>query len=435
MPGTRVPQSLKGLWGSDAVQMPTPVTHMDQKTATEQKAQIPKPVKRAAQLDNYKTGSIGRVASEKGLSRPDMEALLEEVLPHLPEAQTFHWDADINGIVVRLVTNSRHQFDFWVENWLPAAQGVKPHGRLYSVSGVPGKQPHAYYCPELDTALFVNTEYYGQCKSWALGLAAAVLERKFETHSIHGAAAEVGGKGVVLIAPTGTGKTTQVNRLMQHPKGKVIGDDWVYITVPRDHPEDEPLVVYQPEQALYVRTENAESEPWLIPIFDNCRLENVVTEKGTCESPSCEKGHCMFEYGYDYCYWGFGNSRALLPREWMKGPQKVADTTPIDLIVLLRRDDESPACVELDEDSLVKLLREGRTMIRPGAGPREKWGTYGSEPWYNPYLLVPDDDKQEYFFREEAKRAKSIVVNTGLESETIGRTFQRILEHLGVDEA
>jgi hypothetical protein len=416
--------------------MATPVTTMPQKTATQQRsaARIPKPTKKASELDNFKTGSTGRVDSTKDLSRSRMEALLDEVLPHLPESQTFTWDADINGIVVRLVTNSRHQFDFWVENWLPAPTGVKPHGHLYSVSGVPEHEPHAYYSPELDTALFVNTEYYGQCKSWALGLAAAVLERKFETHSIHGAAAEVDGKGIVLIAPTGTGKTTQVNRLMQHPKGKVIGDDWVYITVPKDHPDEEKLTVYQPEQALYVRTENAESEPWLIPIFDNCRLENVVTDKGVCESPSCQKGHCMFNFGYDYCYWGFGNSRALLPREWMMGKKKVADTTPIDLIVLLRRDNESPAIEELDEESLVALLREGRTMIRPGAGPREKWGTYGSEPWYNPYLLVPDADKQEYFFRQEAKRAKSIVINTGLESETIEQTFQRILEHLGVEE-
>lgn len=407
---------------------------MDQKSATQERARIPEPTKKAADLDNFKTGSTGRVGSKKDLSRADMEALLDEVLPHLPIEQTFEWDADINGIVVRLVTNSRHQFDFWVENWLPAPPGVRPHGFLYSVSGVPDKEPHAYYCPSLDTALFVNTQYYGQCKSWALGLAAAVLERKFETHSIHGAAAEVDGKGIVLIAPTGTGKTTQVNRLMQHPKGKVIGDDWVYITVPKNHPEGDKLSVYQPEQALYVRTENAEAEPWLIPIFDNCRLENVVTDKSQCESPSCEKGHCMFEYGYDYCYWGFGNSRALLPREWMKGKEKVADTTPIDLFVLLRRDDESPAFVELNPDELVNLLREGRTMIRPGAGPREKWGTYGSEPWYNPYLLAPDHEKQEYFFREEGKRSTAIVVNTGLESETIERTYERILDALGVDE-
>ncbi|MBW3583860.1 MAG: hypothetical protein KY455_12265 [Euryarchaeota archaeon] len=410
-------------------------TTMTTQTATQDwAAQYPKPTKTAAELDNFHTGSTGRVDSTKDLDAAAMERLLDEHLPHLPQAQTFRWDADIDGIIVRLVTNSRHQFDFWVENWKPAPPGIKPHGFLYSVNGIPDKEPHAYYSPDRDTALFVNTEYYGQCKSWALGLAAVVLERKFNTHSIHGAAALIGGKGVVLIAPTGTGKTTQVNRLMQHPQGKVVGDDWVYITVPKDIGPEERLHVYQPEQALYVRTENAEAEPWLIPIFDNCRLENVVTTKGGCESPSCDAGKCMFNLGYDYCYWGFGNSRALLPREWMKGPEKVGDVAPIDLIVMLRRDSESPAIEELDEDGLIELLKEGKTMIRPGAGPKEKWGTYKSEPWYNPYLLAPDHDRQEQFFREEARRAKCIVINTGLESETIDRSYRRILEYAGVEE-
>ena len=253
---------------------------------------------------------------------------------------------------------------------------VKPHGHLYSVVGVPNHKVHAYYCPSLDTALFVNTDYYGQCKSWALGLAAVVLERKFNTHSIHGAAAEVDGKGIVIIAPTGTGKTTQVNRLMQHPKGKVIGDDWIYIHHPRGVGKDEQLYVYQPEVALYVRTENAENEPWLIPTFDRCKVENVVREEGKCESPSCQKGHCMFKQGYPYCYWGFGNSRALLPREWMMGPERVKDETRIDWSQELDEDnpeqlpeamsDVPVTSYQLDpaafEASVVQTLLQGRAV-------------------------------------------------------------------------
>jgi hypothetical protein len=381
-------------------------------------------------LDNYHTLAAGRVESTKDLTPERMNALLAEVLPHLKFSETFRRKANIDGIIVELVTNSRHQYEFWTENWQGADDNVKPHGHLYSVVGVPGHKVHAYYCPGLDTALFVNTDYYGQCKSWALGLAAVVLERKFNTHSIHGAAAEVDGKGIVIIAPTGTGKTTQVNRLMQHPTGKVIGDDWIYIHHPTGISKEEKLHVYQPEKALYVRTENAENEPWLIPVFDRCKVENVVKVKGQCEAPSCQKGHCMFEQGYRYCYWGFGNSRALLPREWMMGAERVKDETRIDLIVLLRRDEKEPSVVELNEDQLVQLLREGRTLIRPGAGPREKWGTYASEPWYNPYLLAPDHARQEEFFRNEARRAKCVVLNTA--HQTIDETYRLILKHAGV---
>ncbi len=382
-------------------------------------------------LDNFKTESQGRVDSTKNMSMKDMEAKLAEVLPHLKFNEAFERVANIDGVLVKLVTNSRHQYEFWTDNWHAAPEEVKPHGFLYSVNGVPGVDAHAYYCPEMDTALFVNTEYYGQCKSWALGLAAVVLERKFNTHSIHGAAAEVAGRGIVLIAPTGTGKTTQVNRLMQHPKGKVIGDDWVYIHHPHGLSENEKLTVFQPEVSLYVRTENAENEPWLVPVFDRCKVENVVDVKGECESPSCLDGKCMFDQGYDYCYWGFGNSRALLPREWMMGPERVKDETPIDLVVLLCRDEDAPSIRELDEAGLIEVLQEGKTMIRPGAGPRELWGTYKSEPWYNPYLLAPDHPRQEHFFREEAKRATCVVLNTAHQS--IEETYKLILKYAGVE--
>jgi hypothetical protein len=380
---------------------------------------------------NFKTASQGRVDSTKNLAADAMQAKLDECLPRLVPSETFEKTANIDGILVRLVTNSRHQYEFWSENWHGAPENVRPHGFLYSVNGVPDREPHAFYCPTTDTALFVNTEYYGQCKSWALGLAAVILERKFNTHSIHGAAAEVAGKGIVIIAPTGTGKTTQVNRLMQHPRGKVIGDDWVYIHHPTDIPDDERLIVHQPEVSLYVRTENAENEPWLIPIFDHCKVENVVDVKGACEAPSCREGGCMFDQGYQYCYWGFGNSRAILPRQWMKGRSKVRDETPIDLIVLLRRDADAESVVELDEDALIAVLREGRTLIRPGAGPREKWGTYKSEPWYNPYLLAPDHKRQEAFFRNEHRRARAVILNTAHQS--IDETYQLILEYAGVE--
>lgn len=393
--------------------------------------QVPATTTGGGHPHNFKTASQGRVEATKDMERGAMRRLLDDVLPHLQPSQTFRRTANIDGVLVELVTNSRHQYEFWTENWRPAPEKVKPHGQIYSVDGVPGMDAHAYYCPEMDTALFVNTEYYGQCKSWALGLAAVILERAFDTHSIHGAAAEVAGKGIVIIAPTGTGKTTQVNRLMQHPLGKVIGDDWVYIHHPRNLAPSDKLTVYQPEVSLYVRTENAENEPWLVPIFDKCHVENVVETRGDCESPSCQAGDCMFEQGYDYCYWGFGNSRALLPREWMMGPEKVKDETPIDLIVLLRRDEEAPSVEELDEDALVAVLKEGKTLIRPGAGPREKWGTYKSEPWYNPYLLAPDHARQEQFFRAEARRAKAVILNTA--HQTIEETCALILEYADVD--
>jgi hypothetical protein len=386
-------------------------------------------VPKKSKLNNYVTASQGRVGSTKDLTGPAMDKLLAEALPHLKFNETYQWDANINGIIIRLVTNSRHQYEFWVENWYPAPNDgtVHPHGFLYSVNGVPNKDAHAYYCREKNTALFLNTEYYGQCKSWALGLAAVVLEQQFNTHSIHGAAAEVNGKGVVIIAPTGTGKTTQVNKIIQHPKGKLLGDDWIYISHPSGVTKDTEFIVNQPERRIYVRTENAEEEAWLRPLFDRCLLENVLTDPSKCHHEG--KSKCQIkDMGEDHCYWGFGNSRAILPREWMFGPNKILNTCRMNLIVLLRRDEDSPAEVELTPDAAIKILKEGKTLIRPGAGPKEKWGTYGSEPWYNPYLLAPDHARQEKFFRDEMKAAKCIILNT--RKQTIQQTYETILKHL-----
>lgn len=393
-------------------------------------------------LNNYITKETSRAKSRKDLSRKEMNEELGRALKHLRYERKFVWDANINGIVVRYTGNSQHQYDFWMENWWPAPNNssVLPHAFVYSVDGVPGVEAQALYCPELNTALFLNTEYYGQAKSWALGMAAAVLEKHYNTHSIHGACAELAGKGVVIVAPTGTGKTTQVNQLFQEQNGKVVGDDWVYIQHPPSLTSGagHRFFVRQPERRLYVRTENEENEPWLRPILDGCKCENVVARKQDCQNPvcweKCEKGDrkCVFDEGRKWCFYAFGNSRALLPREWMKGEGKVGDLAELNLLVLLRRDSTSPAQVDLDPDGAIEVLKEGRYMIRPGSGPKEKWGSMANEPWYNPYLLVKDDKKQEEFFRREVESSRCILLNTG--AEGITQTHDRIVRELKSSE-
>jgi hypothetical protein len=368
---------------------------------------------------NYHTDQKSRAPSTKNVSEEKGEELIETAKKNLDHSETYVWDANINGITVRLVTDSFHQYDFWQENWYPASNvpGEEPDAYLYSVQNVSEEDMHAYYIPDKYTAVFFNTEYYGQCKSWALGIAAHKLEEK-GWHSIHGACAEVNGVGIALVAPTGTGKTTQVNRLFQLDNAYIVGDDWIYI----NHNEDS-LPVRQPERSLYVRTENAEEEEWLRPIFDHCKLENVITHPAECRH---DKGEVCGLEERDVCYWGFGNSRAIIPREWMLGTDKVKNETSLDLVVLLRRDDESPAVVELDADEAVAVLREGAYQIRPGAGPKEKWGETGYEPWYNPYLLYEDHDAQAAFFRREAEHAKCLLLNTGVQS--IAETREAILD-------
>ncbi len=390
------------------------------------------------QLDNYVTQSRARVKGNKNTSAAEFVPLLNRAKAALNATWSRSLKANLNGIVVELVTNSEHQADFWVNNWWPAGDSVLPHAQIYSANAVEGLEPSAYYCPALHTALFVNTEYYGQCKSWALGIAAAILEKRFNTLSIHGATALYKGKGVVIIAPTGTGKTTHSFKIFLNEDGKICGDDWAYVSFPDPLPvnPESLLVARQPERALYMRSESQKEQGWLRDVFDRAMNENVTMRKEDCEYPigadmcSVTNGRCVFNDAMYWCYYAFGNSRVLVKREEILGPGKVVDEVPVNLVVLLRRDDHSPPEVKLDSDQAIEVLQKGEYMVLPGAGPKEKWGTISNEPWYNPYLLELDNQRQAHFFRAmfETWKVSCVILNTGVEG--IAASHERIVAAL-----
>ena len=389
-------------------------------------------------FNNYITQSRARVKGKKDTPTSEFLPMLGKVKSALEASGFSSLKADLNGVVVELSTNSAHQAEFWSHNWWRAQDAATPKARIYSAIGVEGVEPSAYYCPELRTAVFANTEYYGQCKSWALGMAAAVLEKESNTLSIHGATALYKGKGVVIIAPTGTGKTTQSFRIFMNDEGKICGDDWAYVQFPTPKPGHirSPLVARQPERSLYMRSESQKEQEWLREVFDRSMNENVTMEKEECEYPSgkteCSLTNrmCVFNAGKGWCYYAFGNSRVLVRREDILGPEKVVDEVPINLVVLLRRDDHSPGGVKLTPDQAINVLQKGEYMVLPGAGPKEKWGTMSYEPWYNPYLLEPDDARQAFFFRTmfEDWKVPCIILNTGVEG--IQASHERIVAAL-----
>jgi hypothetical protein len=389
-------------------------------------------------LNNFITQSRARVKGRKDTPLSEFTPLLERAKSTLQKSGYASAKASLNGVVVELSTNSRHQEEFWSKNWWKAKDSDAPQARIYSAIGVEGVEPSAYYCPEIRTAAFINTEYYGQCKSWALGMAAAILENEANTLSIHGATALYKGKGVVIVAPTGTGKTTQSFRIFMNEQGKICGDDWAYVQFPEPTPDNigSPLVARQPERALYMRSESQKEQGWLRDVFDRSMNENITTKKEECEYPtgqtdcSLTNHRCVFDDGKHWCYYAFGNSRVLVDREDILGPAKVVDEVPINLVVLLRRDDHSPAEVKLTSEQAISILEKGEYMVLPGAGPKEKWGTMSYEPWYNPYLLELDDARQASFFRSmfEDWNVPCIILNTGVEG--IQASHERIVAAL-----
>ncbi len=389
-------------------------------------------------LNNYTTQSKTRVQGNKNTLADEFASLLTKARTTLSRTGSRSLRANLNGVVVELTTNSDHQATFWENNWWGADGSVLPHAQIYSVNGVEGMEPGAYYSPVLQSALFVNTEYYGQCKSWALGMAAAILEKRFNTLSIHGATASYKGKGVVIIAPTGTGKTTQSFKIFLSKDGRICGDDWAYVNFPDPvlGSPTSPLIARQPEKSLYMRSETQKGQPWLRSIFDRSMNENVTTRKEDCEFPvdadgcSATSGTCVFNEGMEWCYYAFANSRVLVKREEILGAEKVVDEIPVNLVVLLRRDDKSPPEAKLEPLEAIEVLQKGEYMVLPGAGPKEKWGTISNEPWYNPYLLELDNARQAAFFRAmfEKWKVPCMILNTGVEG--IEESHRRIVTAL-----
>ncbi|HYA21606.1 MAG TPA: hypothetical protein VEG31_00285, partial [Thermoproteota archaeon] len=106
---------------------------------------------------------------------------------------------------------------------------ARPRVMVYSLTGVEGEQPAAYYNRDASEIIFFNTSYYGQLKSWTLGAVGRVLAEEYGIHSIHGACVVFNGRAVLYIAPTGTGKSTSSYGLTPYPGTKFHSDDWVYV--------------------------------------------------------------------------------------------------------------------------------------------------------------------------------------------------------------
>ncbi len=171
-----------------------------------------------------------------------LDKLLKSAHDHLDRIagkQGIHeHDVMIHGIRVHAITNSTHLYDFWVDNWYSLdewrrltghAPPPEPRVKVYALLAVKEEQEAAYYSRAANTIVFFNTSYYGQLKSWVLGAVGRILAAEYGIHSIHGACVEKAGKGVLYIAPTGTGKSTSSYGMMAYPRTRFHSDDWVYV--------------------------------------------------------------------------------------------------------------------------------------------------------------------------------------------------------------
>jgi len=166
--------------------------------------------------------------------------LLANAFEHIATAEetTYSHDVVIHGLRVRAITNSEHLIGYWKDNWYGVDEwqritGQKPATTpdvlVVALGRVPTESEAAYYSRQNDAVIFFNTSYYGQLKSWVLGAVGRKLAVEYGIHSIHGAVVTKDGRGILYIAPTGTGKSTSTYGVMDFPNTRFHSDDWVYV--------------------------------------------------------------------------------------------------------------------------------------------------------------------------------------------------------------
>lgn len=380
----------------------------------------PSRVARAISLNNTITVRKAAVEIETHVGPEMRDALVAEAESHLTHQGYYEWNASIQGVIIQLRTNLSHLYDFWVENWYPARleTDLEPHGVIYAVGWIPGREPRAYYNSESRTAVFFKSAYYGQLRSLALGIADDVASRFSDTYSVRGLALDFDGRGFIMIAPRGTGKATFFANLLRHPKSKIVTDDVVFVRI------NNTAVADVPERKFYMQTNFVEKYPDFAPLFDKSKCENVITNRDECVNGPCQKlDNCRLDRGSPFCYEASSLSRAMLDPYWIGGAEKHTKRTDLEWIMLFKNDPISPAVKEASVEEAVRHCEEGLTQS----------GALRAVPFFNPHILAGGSDRidaRRRFYERLFNIARPYLINVNAASKD--EIQKRINEIIGI---
>lgn len=360
-------------------------------------------------LNNTLTRVKKSVPVDSSISISMRDALVAEMEDSLSYDNYFEWNANINGVIVQLRTNVSHLNDFWIENWYPAQleADIEPHGIIYAVDGIPGRESRAFYNSETKTGILVNTDNYSPLRSLALGLVTDVSERLFNTYALRGMSIDVNGKGLVLVGPKGTKKSDLFYALLQDTDVRLHSNDILFVRFSGGQALADSI-----ERKLLMPTNTAEFYPSLASFFDKSKCENVVTRKENCQNAECLRmDDCRLDRGSPFCYKASKNAVCLLDPYWIEGPSKHTKRTQMQWIFILRYDNTSPPSVEMEDEDALRILESGQSP-----GLKTTLSPPGSQPFFNPHLLLTTPERLEYqknFFRQLLQQTKCYLFNSG----------------------
>lgn len=266
--------------------------------------------------------------------------------------------ANMYGCCIKLLTELEDVKDLWEENFYTMDENIRSHGRVVVLRDE-GAPLDVTYDPYTNTAFLTNVDYYGWVKSIALAVASDVLEDEHGIYSVHGAAIDLNGVGVSIIAPSGTGKTTHSWGLLRSKGARLVTDDWYFVRMYEQGP-----LAFGSEKNCYVEAD-------IGAIWDEY--------KGLLEKVRFDP-----------------RGRAVVNVRWVVGGGGVVPMTTIRKVVMLKRDrDDSTVIKKLDPEDALDYLVEN--------------------DFCNPHQLVRDERKMSLrrdFFRRLFEVTDIYLANT-----------------------
>lgn len=282
----------------------------------------------------------------------------ERLLERYESRYLYTRKASIYGCCIKLLTDIAYVKERWDDNFYTMSEDVRSHGRLI-VLEEPDKQLRVKYDPFTKTVFLFNVDYYGWIKSLALAVAGDVLEDEHQIYSVHGAAIDVGGYGVSIIAPSGTGKTTHSWGLLRLKNARLVADDWFFVRLSSREP-----LCFGSEKNSYIEAD-------LGKIWGE--YEKLVEK-------------VQFD----------PQGRAVVNVRWITGSGGVIPMTTMRIVILLKRDAKDRKIVsELSKKEALEYLL--------------------ATNFCNPHQLVTDKRKIELrktFFTQYLKQTAVHLINT-----------------------
>jgi hypothetical protein len=285
----------------------------------------------------------------------------ERLMARLHSAGLHEWKAAIHGTCVKFFTDSESFKGMWEENFEPMPEWIRPHARLFAVSRPGSRVLSVLYEPLSKTVIVQDCDYYGWIKSIALALVADFLEDVPSEHrrfSVHGSFVDCGGRGVAIIGPPKSGKTTLTYGLLLDERNNFLTDDWFFVRL-----AGRETLAFSAEKNSYIGADLAQNWPQFAKRLEGARRDN--------------------------------RERAIIDVNRFFGEDRVRTESTLKLIVLLTREKGKPALRKLSPQEAVRFMAK--------------------HDFCNPHQLVRTRAKlrlRKKFFRELFARSPLYLLNT-----------------------